>query len=138
MLPKGFNFTSRTVPTTTESVQAAHVTERQEYIDHEVSGGFGPSGIPQRVAFKLIPAIAAVEREITELSQGKSNEPPEMASVALNDSLFRKSPRVHSTLVVKRKGVDSYKGRLCVRGDTSPLQTKSFVSSPTAHRCSVN
>ena len=60
-----------------------------------------------------------------------------MVEVSLDDPRFTQVPRVHSTLVIKRKGVNLYKGRLCVRGDTAPLQTTGFVSSPTAHRCCV-
>ena len=109
----------------------------RQYIDQDILDGFDPSRVPPRVAFKLLPARAAIEREITDLLQPKNHEPPAMVEVALGDSRYRTVPRVHSTLVIKRKGIDSYKGRLCVRGDTVPLQTTAFASSPTVHRCAV-
>ena len=40
-------------------------------------------------------------------------------------------------MVVKRKSVGLYKGRLCARGDSIPLNHTSPKSSPTSHRCSV-
>ena len=108
-----------------------------EYVDQDILDGFDPSRIPPRVAFKLLPARIAIEREITDLLLAKPNEPPAMIEIALNDSRYSGIPRVQSTLVVKRKGIGSYKGRLRVRGDTVPLQNTAFVSSPTAHRCAV-
>ena len=60
-----------------------------------------------------------------------------MIYVALNDSRYLAVPQVHSALVVKRKRIDPYKGRLCVLGDTVPLRTESSASPPTAHRCAV-
>ena len=64
-------------------------------------------------------------------------EPPAMVVVSLNDSRFKNIPKIYSTLVVKRKSVGVYKGRLCARGDSIPLTHTSFTSSPTVHRCGV-
>ena len=136
MLAKGFTYsTAATIES--QVPQRKHNRETTEYIDQDILDGFDPSRIPPRVAFKLQPARIAIEKEITDLLTAKPHEPPAMIEVALNDSRYAKIPRVHSTLVVKRKGSDSYKGRLCVRGDTVPLQNTAFVSSPTAHRCAV-
>ena len=87
-----------------------------------------------RVEFKLLPAREAIGREITDPIKAKPHEPPAMIEVDLHDSRYRSIPRVRSTLVVKRKGIGSHKGPLCVRGDTVTLQTTAFVSSPEAHR----
>ena len=57
----------------------------------------------------------AIEREITDLLLAKPNEPLAMIVVHLGDSRYASVPRVQSSLVVKRKGIDSYKGRLCAR-----------------------
>ena len=111
--------------------------KKAEYSDQDILDGFDPSRIPPRVAFKLAPARLAIEREITDLLQPKAHEPPAMIEIDLRDSRYSAVPRVRSTLVAKRKGIDSYKGRLCVRGDTVPLQTTALVSSPTVHRCAV-
>ena len=137
MLRDGFTFETQS----REGVRIKEPSRKKEtshqYVDQDILGGFGPSRIPPRVAFKLSPARMAIEREITDLLQSKNHEPPAMIEVASDDSRYRSAPRVHSALVVKRKGIDSYKGRLCVRGDTVPLQTTAFVSSPTVHRCAV-
>ena len=137
MMPNGVNYTSHPVPATTESSQSARSTERQEYDGQDVLGGFCPSRTPHRVAFKLIPSREASDREIADLLKAKPNELPATVEVALKDSRLRTAPRVHSTLVIKRNGIDSYNGRLCFSGATGPLRTTTFVSSPTAHRCSV-
>ena len=111
--------------------------KKEEYNDDDVMQHFDPSRIPPRIAFKLIPAREAIEKEINDLIHAKPGEPPAMVEVALNDPRFRNVPRVQSTLVVKRKSVNQYKGRLCVRGDTIPLNTTAFISSPTVHRSGV-
>ena len=108
-----------------------------KYPDEDVLGNFDPSRAPPRVAFRLIPAIEAIEKEANDLLTAKPNEPPAMIQVLLTDPRFKTVPRVQSTLVVKRKGVNQYKGRLCVRGDTVPLNTTAFISSPTAHRSGI-
>ena len=60
-----------------------------------------------------------------------------MIEIRLDDPRYAKLPRVPSTLVIKRKTVDLYKGRLCTRGDVVPLSVTGFVSSPTVHRSSI-
>ena len=112
-------------------------TKKEEYNDDDILLNFDPSRIPPRIAFRLSPAREAIEKEVTDLLTPKANEPPAMIEIALNDSRYTKVPRVQSTLVVKRKGVNQYKGRLCVRGDTVPLNTTAFISSPTVHRSGV-
>ena len=111
--------------------------KKEQYSDEDVLGNFDPSRIPPRVAFRLNPAREAIEKEVNDLLTAKPNEPPAMIQVSLSDSRFKAVPRVQSTLVVKRKGVNQYKGRLCVRGDTVPLNTTAFISSPTVHRSGV-
>ena len=64
-------------------------------------------------------------------------EPPAMVVVSLSDSRFKSAPRIHSTLVAKRKSAGVYKGRMCARGGSIPLTHTSFTSSPTARRCGV-
>ena len=117
--------------------QAWYQTKKGEYSDDDVLENFDPSRVPPRVAFRLIPAREAIEKEVNDLLTAKPNEPPAMIQVSLNDSRFKTVPRVQSTIVVKRKGINLYKGRLCVRGDTVPLNTTAFISSPTVHRSGV-
>ena len=111
--------------------------KKDEYVDDDVMQHFDPSRIPPRIAFKLIPAREAIEKEINDLIHAKPGEPPAMIEVALSDPRFRNVPRAQSTLVVKRKSANQYKGRLCVRGDTIPLNTTAFISSPTVHGCGI-
>ena len=59
---------------------------KQEYVDQDVHGGFGPSRILPRGAFKLLPARGAIGREITDLLKAKPHEPPAMIEVDLRDS----------------------------------------------------
>ena len=137
LLPKGFDFENRSNSPCQTAIFASRTDAKQEYVDQDIPDGFGPSGIPPLVDFKLTPEMGANEREITDLLKAKTNEPPAMIEVALSDSRFRTVPRARSDLVIKRNGIDSYKGRLCVRWGTAPLETTAFVSPPTAHRCSV-
>ena len=137
MLSKGFTFNLYSHEPTEAPIFSTRESRKEEYCDQDILGGSGPSGIPPRIAFKLAPARVAIEREITDLLQPKAHEPPAMIEIDLRDSRYTMVPRVHSTLAVKREGIDSYKGRLCARGDTVPLQTTAFVSSPTAQRCAV-
>lgn len=55
------------------------------------------------VAFKLPPAMEAIEREIADILKSKPNEPPDMIEVPINDSRLRNAHRAHPTLVAKRK-----------------------------------
>ena len=50
---------------------------------------------------------------------------------------YKSIPWVQSALVIKRKSVWIYKGRLCVSGDTGPIAQTALVSSPTANRSGV-
>ena len=137
ILADGFTYRHHSDRVTQEQISSSRDSQKTEYMDQDVLDGFDPSGVPPRIAPKLIPARQAIEREITDLLAAKPHEPPAMVEVALNDSRYLNVPRSHSTLVTKRKGIDSYKGRLCARGDTVPLLTTAFVSSPTAHRCAA-
>ena len=60
-----------------------------------------------------------------------------MVEVSLLDMQYRNVQRAHSTLVIKRKSVGIYKGRLRIRGDTVPTTQKAPISIPTANRCGV-
>ena len=120
MLGDGFRFEDYADASTTEAIHAMRKLNTQEYAAQDILDGFDPSGAPPRIAFKLAPSRLEIEREITDLLRAKPNEPPAMIEVALNDSRYLPIHRAHSTLVIKRKGIDSYKGRLCVRGDTVP------------------
>ena len=137
MLPNGFIFSIKNVDSRMNMARADRMSAKQEYVDQDAIGGFSPPRVPTRISSKLIPARESYGREITDLLMAKPHAPPAMAEVDLDDSRFRSAPMVRSTLVIKRKGTDSYNGRLCVRGATAPLQTAAPASSPTAHRCSV-
>ena len=137
MMEKGCSFGNHLADSTAEKIQAARDSTKQEYVDHDILGGFGPSRIPPGIAPKLAPSRVAIEREITDFLHAKPNEPPAMIDVALNDSRYLAVSRQHPAIVITRKGIGSYKGRLCARWDTVPLQTTAFALSPTAHRCDV-
>ena len=104
MLPKGFRFANPIEKLTNEVIHTARVDSTHQYIDQDVLGGFDPSRVPPRIASKLMSSRGAIHREITDLLQAKPNEPPAMVEVYLLDSRFNGVPRVHSTLVIKRKG----------------------------------
>ena len=108
-----------------------------EYTDEDVLRRFDPSRLPPRVAFRIDAARKAIETEITDLLATKTGVTPAMLEINLDDPRFRHLPRVQSTMIVKRKAVNHYKGRLCVRGDMIPLLDVGFISSPTVHRCGV-
>ena len=137
MLEKGFSCGNRWTCPSPERIHMARESKTQEYVDQDILDGFAPSRIPSRVAFELAPTRAAVGRAISDLPKAKPNEPPAMIEIALNDSRYTAVPRVRSALAIKRKGIDSYEGMLCVRGDAVPLQTTAFASSPNAHRCAA-
>ena len=107
------------------------------YTDDDVLRRFGPSRLPQRVAFRIDAARKAIETEITDFLATRTGVTPSMLEIDLNDSRFRHLPRAQSTMIVKRKAANHYKGRLCVRGDMIPLLDVGFISSPTVHRCGV-
>ena len=107
------------------------------WYEDEIVDQFDPSRIPPRIAFRLEKARDAIEKEITDLLTAHGNAPPAMLEVDITLPQYRSITRVHSTLVVKRKSIGIYKGRLCIRGDTVPITQTAFVSSPTANRCGV-
>ena len=137
LLPNGFNLERLPISQIGGSIRASRMSDRKEYVDQDILDGFGAFRIPPRVAFKLAPAREAIGREITDFLREKHNEPPAMVGVSLIDSRFRTAPRVHATLAIKRNGTDSYKGRLCVRGDTAPLQTPEFGEMDLRNRFAV-
>ena len=104
---------------------------------NEIVAQFDPPRIPPRIAIRLGKARAAIIEEIGDLLTPHVQEQPAMIEIALPDPKYRGIDRAHTTLVVKRKSVGSYNGRLCVRVDTVPIDQTAFVSSPTANRCGV-
>ena len=60
-----------------------------------------------------------------------------MVAATLNDSRYSEIPLIQATLVAKRKSVGVYRGRLCARGYSIPLNHTSFSAIPAAHRCGV-
>ena len=118
-----------------ESVKSSR--KEDIWFDDEIVDQFDPSRIPPRIAFRLEKAREAIVKEITDLLTPHGNAPPAMIEVDITLPQYRSITRVHSTLVVKRKSVGIYKGRLCIRGDTVPITQTAFVSSPTANRCGV-
>ena len=110
---------------------------KAEYSDDDFLGNFDPPRVPPRVAFRLTPTREAIEKEVDYLLTAKPNGPPAMIQVALNDARFKTAQRVQSTISAKRKGVNLYKGSLCVRGGAVPLNATAFISPPTVHRSGV-
>ena len=122
-------YTQYNYPSTTSSQEAL--------TDDDILNHFDPSRLPPRIAFRLPEARTAIEKEISDLLRSEKGAPPAMLEVSLSDPRYTHLPRVPSTLVVKRKSVALYKGRLCTRGDVVPLTVTGFMSSPTAHRSAV-
>ena len=107
MLASGFTSTLHANRNSDASIHAARESRKTEYSDQDILDGFDPSMIHPRIAFKLAPARQAIEREITDLLQSKAREPPAMIEIDLRDLRYAMVPRVHSTLVAKRKGIET-------------------------------
>ena len=60
-----------------------------------------------------------------------------MIEVDMSEAQYRSIARTHSTLVIRRKSVWIYKGRLCIRCDAAPSAQIASVSIPTANRCGI-
>ena len=110
---------------------------KEMYTDQDVIDHFDPSRIPPRVAFQVPQARLAIGKEISDLLKATPGRPPALIEIALDGPRYRHLARAPSTLVVKRKSIDLYKGRLCTGGDVAPLTVTSFTSSPKAHRCGI-
>ena len=100
-------------------------------------GYFLPFATTARVVFKLAGARVAVGKETQYLSTPHGSDPPSMVVSELPDSSFKSIYRIQPTLVVNRKSVGIYKGRLSARGDPIPMTNTSSASSLTAHRGAV-
>ena len=103
----------------------------------DVVDSFGTSRLPPRIICRLPGARTDFEKEINDLLVSHGQDPPTMVVVDSEDGKFRKIPRIQSAIVVKRKSVGLYTGRLCGRGDSIPPTHTSFSPSPTALRCAV-
>ena len=84
--------------------------------DQDIRGHFDPPIIPPRVEFRMEAARMAAGKEVTDLLKVEKGTPPDMVEIRMVDVRYRHFPRIPSTLVVKRKSVDLYKGRFCTRG----------------------
>lgn len=115
----------------------AGMGEYDAVTDQEISGNFDTSRIPPRISFRLEAARRAVGEEITDLLKLDKGSPPATIEIRLDDPRYCHSPRIPSTLVIKRKSVGLYRDRLCTRGDVAPLSATGFVSIPTVRRSSI-
>ena len=100
----------------------------------EVVDQFGPSRIPPWIAFRLGKARAAVIKAIEDIRTPKGKVLPSMIEVSTNEDNYRTIARSRSTLVIRRRCVGIYKGRLFPRGDTVPVALTAFIASPSANR----
>lgn len=100
---------------------STHSTHPAEYTDDDAVRRFGPSRFPPRVALRLDAARKAIEVEIADLLASRPNQTPAMLEIDLDDSRFRHLHRAQSTMIVKRKAANRYKGGLRVRCDMIPL-----------------
>ena len=103
----------------------AYANEEQEQFpetaaqlaDREILGNFDPSRIPPRVAFCSPQARLAIEKDITDLLKHHCIIHPSMIASDLYDPKYKHLPKAFPTIIVKRKSIDLYKGRLRARGD---------------------
>ena len=72
--------------------------------------------------------MADSEKEIIDLLTSQRNEHPAMAEVSLQGPRYTHMVREQAALVVKSIRIGIIGGRLCVRGDTSPLTHVGFFS----------
>ena len=105
--------------------------------DDEIVGKIGASRIPPLISFRLEKARSAVIQEIDDRLNPHGVEPPAMIVVDINGAIYRPIARAHAKLVIRPESVGIYKGRLCVRSDTSPITQAAFSSTPTSNRCGI-
>ena len=103
MLTNGFTYQQHACRVTGKQSAVNRKTPPLEYLDQGILDGFDPPRVSPRVSFKLAPARAAIDREITDFLAAKPHGPPGMMEVALSDSRYLKVHRARPTLAVKRK-----------------------------------
>ena len=105
--------------------------EEQSLIGHDISR------LPPRV-FRAIPAaVMALKKEIPDLLRKDASGNAALLEVSLNDPNFSTTPKVFTTVVIKRKSTGVFKARLVLRGDMVSLAQQQFTSAPTAHRSAI-
>ena len=95
-----------------------------------------PSRISPKIPLQLPGAIAAICEELNMLLLPGVNKIPGLIVACNKKDEYKKLPRIHSTMVVKRKSTLKFKARRCARGDMLSADAPLNYSSPTATRVS--
>ena len=95
-----------------------------------------PSRISPKIFLQLPGALNAICDEINNLLMPDSNKIPGLLVVDYNREEYKHIPRIHSTMIVKRKSTLKFKARLCARGDMLFSDAPLLYSSPTVSRVS--
>ena len=110
-----------------------NLTEDQE---DELISASDPSRLHPKVFLKVPRCIAAIEKEMTDLTTCNSVGIPSLAPIRLDDSRYSSPPLTHTTMIVRRENLAIFKARLCIRGDEIHHIGEFDTSAPTAARIS--
>ena len=105
--------------------------EENDLISHT-----NPSRIAPRIFLAIPNARKAIEDEITNLLKPDQNGIPSLKCQPLGLAENKYRAVVASTMVVKRKSTNTFKARLCVRGDLLAPDIPLDFASPTVSRAS--
>ena len=105
--------------------------EEQFLIGHDISR------LPPRALRRIPAAVEALRTELNGLLKPDCTGHPALKEIDLKDPSLYQTPKVFTTVVVKRKSSGVFKARLVLRGDMVPLAAQQFLSAPTAARCMV-
>ena len=100
----------------------------------DTHGSFDLSKIPLRIAIKIDKARQALRGEVQGLLIPDKHGVSSARIVPMSDIQFSALEKLRCTVVTKIKAGDSYKSRLCLRGDMQSLVNAAFCSAPTANR----
>ena len=95
-----------------------------------------PSRISPKIFLQIPGAVASICDEINNLLLPDTNKIPGLVVVDYKQEEYRRLPRIHATMVVKRKSTLKFKARLCARGDMLSSDAPLIYSSPTVSRVS--
>ena len=125
---------------TEESMSVFSVKEEHSAISLEEENHLlsltNPSRISPKIFLQLPGALSAICDEMNMLLQPDANHIPGLLVVDYSREEYKRIPRIHSTMVIKRKSTHKFKARLCARGDMLMADAPLMYSSPTVHRVS--
>ena len=95
-----------------------------------------PSRISPKIFLQIPSALASICDEVNNLLKADRQNIPGLIVIDYAKHEYKHIPRIHSTMIVKRKTTLQYKARLCARWDMLANDTPLLYSSPTVSRVS--